>query len=120
MQRYNKKGVNPALYDPRNKFDNIDLSCKLEALETSLRKQDIRIAFPNCITSVQERELMDSVFGNFYFGSPLSYHLQAVGFSYKVLSNIKNEHMVSFGCKSRISFNLPMHFLPPQSQHTPN
>ena len=36
----NKKGVNPTLYDPRNKFDNIDFSCKLETLETSLRKQD--------------------------------------------------------------------------------
>lgn len=24
--------------------------------------------------------------------------------------------MVSFGCKSEISFNIPMHFLPPQSQ----
>ena len=36
------------------------------------------------------------MFGNFYFGSPLSYSLQAVDFSYKVLSNIKNGNMVSF------------------------
>ena len=28
--------------------------------------------------------------------------------------------MVSFGCKSEISFNLPMHFLPHQSQLMPN
>ena len=35
-----KKGVNPTLCDSRNKFDNIDFSCKLETLETSLRKQD--------------------------------------------------------------------------------
>ena len=50
----NKKGVNPTLYDPINKFDNIDFSCKLETLETLLRKQDTRIAFSHCVTSVQE------------------------------------------------------------------
>ena len=118
--KINKKGVNPTLYDPRNKFDHIDFSCKLETVETSWRKQDKRIAFSHCITSVQEGELTDSMFGNFYFGSPLSYHFQAVDFSYKVLSNIKNGHMVSFGCKSEVSFNLSMHFLLPQSQLIPN
>ena len=61
-----------------------------------MRKQGTRIAFSHCITSVPERELTDSMFGNFYFGSPLSYNLQAVDFSYKVLSNIKNGNMVSF------------------------
>ena len=30
----NKKGGNPTLYDPRNKFDNIDFNCKLEMQET--------------------------------------------------------------------------------------
>ena len=38
------------------------------------------------------------MFGNFYVGSPLSYQIQAVDLSYKVLSNIKNGHMVLFGC----------------------
>ena len=109
-----QKGVNPTLHDQRNKFDSIDFSCKLEKMETSLRKQDKQIAFLHCITSVQERELMDSMFGKFYFGYPLSYHLQAVNFNYKALCNNKNGHMVSFGCKSEISFNLPMHFLRPQ------
>ena len=116
----NKKGVNPTLYEPINKFDNIEFSCKLETLETSLRKQDTQIAFSHCITSVQERKLTDSMFRNLYFGSPLSYYLEAVDFSYKVLSNIKNGHMISFGWKSKICFKLPMHFLPPQSQLIPN
>ena len=71
----NKNGVNPTLYDSKNKFDNIDFSCKLETLQTSLRNQDTRNAFPNCITPIQEREQTDSMFGNYYFGSPLSYHL---------------------------------------------
>ena len=84
-----KKGVNPKLYDPRNKFDKTGFSCRLETLETSLRKQDAQIGFSHCIASVQERELTDSMFDNFCFGSPLSYHLQAVDFSYEVLSNIK-------------------------------
>ena len=44
----NKKGVNPTLYDPRNKFDNIDFSCKFETLETSLRKQD-ELLFHNAL-----------------------------------------------------------------------
>ena len=56
------------------------------------------------------------MFGNFYFDSPFSSLLQTVNFSYKVFSTIKNGHMVSFACKSEISFNIPMHFLPPQSQ----
>ena len=85
-----------------------------------MREQEIRIAFSHCITSVQERELTDSMFGDFYFGSPLSYHLQAVDFSIKVLSNIKNERAVSFGCKSEISFNLLMHFLTTQAHLMPN
>ena len=71
----NKNRVNPTLYDSKNKFDNIDFSCKLETLQTSLRNQDTRNAFPNCITPIQEREQTDSMFGNYYFGSPLSYHL---------------------------------------------
>ena len=69
--------------------------------------------------SVQERELTDSMFGDFYFGSPLSYHLQAVDFSIKVLSNIKNGHAVSFSCKSEISFNLLIHFLTTQAHLMP-
>ena len=72
----NKKEVNPTLHDSRNKFDNIDFSYKLETLETSLKLQDTRIAFSHCITLVQEKELTDSMFGNFYFGFPLSCHLQ--------------------------------------------
>ena len=44
-------------------------SCKIETLETSLRNQDTRIVFSHCITSLQERELTDSMFGNFYFGN---------------------------------------------------
>ena len=70
--------------------------------------------------SVQERELTDSMFGDFYFSSLLSYHLQAVDFSNKVLSNIKNGHAVSLGCKSEISFNLLMHFLTTQVHLMPN
>ena len=97
----NKKRGQSRLYDPRNKFDNIDFSCKLETLETSLKKQDKRITFSHCITSVQEREPTDSMFGSFYYGSPLSYHLQTVDFSSKVLSHIKNGYMVSFGCKTK-------------------
>ena len=84
----NKKGVNPTLYDPRNKFDNIDFSCKFETLETSLRKQDERIAFSHCVTSFQKRKLTDSMFGNFCFSSPLLYHLRPVDFNFNVLSKI--------------------------------
>ena len=85
----NKNGVNPSLYDPRNKFYNIDFSCNPETMEALLRKQDTLIAFSHCIRKRhRERELTDYMLGNFYFDSLLSYYLQAVDFSYKVLSNI--------------------------------
>lgn len=74
------------LYDSRNKFYNIDFSLELELLETLMKNQDTQIASSHCILSVREKELKDSMLGNFYFDSPLSYHLHV---SYKVLSNIK-------------------------------
>ena len=101
------------LYDSRNKFYNMDFSFELELLETLIKNQDTQIAFSHCIFSVREKELNDSMLGNFYFDSPLSYHLHV---SYKVLSNIKNGlKMVVLGCKREINFNLPMYFLPLQS-----
>ena len=48
----------------------------------------------------------------------MSYHFQAVDVSYKVLTNIQNGHVVSFYYQSK-SFNLSVHFLPPQSQPLP-
>ena len=76
LKDINKRGANPTLCDPRNKLGNINISCKLEKLETSSRKQYKQIVFSHCITSVQERPLTNSMFDNFYFGSPLSYHHQ--------------------------------------------
>ena len=107
----NKKNNESKLDDPRSKFDCIDLNCILETEEVWLRKQVTRIAFSYCINTVQQRELTDSEF-NFYFSSPLPWHLQAVDLSYKVLRNIKNGPMISFDYRSEISFNLPMHFPP--------
>ena len=119
----NKNGVNPTLYDSRNKFDNIDFSCKLETLQTSLRKQDTRNAFSHCITPIQEREQTDSMFGNYYFGSPLSYHLlvstrpvetggaaatPSPGFCYLIFFlNWKNSVKVKNSIKLKTSWNSP-------------
>ena len=111
MKSCKQKNNESKLYDPRSKFDSIDLNCILETEEVWLRKQVTRIAFSYCINTVQQRELTDSEF-NFYFGSPLPWHLQAVDLSYKVLRNIKNGLMISFDYRSEISFNLPMHFPP--------
>ena len=56
----NKKVVNSTLFDPRIKFNNINFNCKLETLESLVRKQGTPIVFSHCITSVQEeRELAD-------------------------------------------------------------
>ena len=63
----NKKGFNSTFYDSINKFDNIEFICKSETLEASLKKQDTCVAFSYCITSIQERELTDFMFGNFLF-----------------------------------------------------
>ena len=60
LKDINKRGANSTLCDPRNKFGNINISCKLEKLETSLRKQYKQIVFSHCITSVQERPLTNS------------------------------------------------------------
>ena len=84
----NKKGVNPILYDPRSSFDNIDLVVNLEHWKLHWESKKHELHF-HTASPVQERELTKSMFGDFYFGSPLSYHLQAVDFRIKVLSNIK-------------------------------
>ena len=51
----NEKGVNLTLYDPRNKFGNINFSYRLETQETQLRKEDTRLTFSHCITSIQKK-----------------------------------------------------------------
>ena len=50
----NKKVVNSTLFDPRNKFNNINFNCKLETLESLVRKQGTPIVFSRCITALPQ------------------------------------------------------------------
>ena len=88
FKNLNKRDIGSTLYDPRNNHDEEMFNERLEILESSLKNQHKNIAFAHCITSKENRLTESTMFGNFFIGSPLSYHLLAVDFSFKILSNI--------------------------------
>ena len=71
---------------------------KLTNLEQSLANQNKKIGFSHCFVSSKNRLKQNTMFGQFYFGSPLSYQLQAADFSFGILSNIPNSRKIPYDC----------------------
>ena len=47
-----------------------------------------RIGFPTCVTPLEKRTSSSTKYGEFFFGSPLSYQLLVMEFNFKLVTNI--------------------------------
>ena len=102
-----KRGISCTLYDPRIDFDQDCFNRKVAIFSQKLRTEDYRIGYGHCIPN-ENNEYVDTKFGKFAFGSPLSYQLQSVEENYKFISNLPvcNQSSTEVG-----DVDLPLNFL---------
>ena len=82
-----KQGISSTLYDPRIYVDNERFMQKVKKFKLQIMNIDKRIGFGHCIP----RETVDYVntkYGDFPLGSPISFHLQPIEDNFLILSNI--------------------------------
>lgn len=81
------RGISSTLYDPRRDKDTPQDSLNL--MQAKLQERDKKIGFACCVPPVGlNQEEINTKFGQFVVGSPLSFHLNPVGFTTKVETNI--------------------------------
>lgn len=83
----NKQGINSTLFDPRINHDYTYFSQCVDTFKEKLANEDIRIGYAHCIPN-KGFSYVDTKFGMFPLGSPLSFHLQAIDDDFKLLTNI--------------------------------
>jgi len=88
------RGINPTTYDPRVKEkQQLDVP-RVKEMEIKLQSIDPLIDFSHVIPN--KLELLNSIdtkWGAFLIGSPLSFHLSAVDFNYKVITSLELEDL---------------------------
>ena len=118
QKRVTRKGINCTLYDPRINFDHDKFTSRYIEMQQKLRNTDERIGFAHCITPIEQQTLSETKYGVFTFGSPLSYHLQAVEFNYKILTNIEKQHTITKTVTNNLG-KLPYLFIDSKSELVP-
>jgi len=85
-KQINKHGINSTLFDPRINHDNTTFQKDILQFKNKLQNEDCRIGFAHCIPD--SVNYVKTKFGQFPLGSPLSFHLQPIEDSFKILTNI--------------------------------
>ena len=83
----NEIGINSTLYDPRINHDNSYFKEVVDVFQRKLASDDKRIGYAHCIPN-NGFSYIDTKFGLFPLGSPLSFHLQPIEGSFELLTNI--------------------------------
>jgi len=88
------RGINPTLYDPRiNEQRQLNVE-RMEAMQSKLKSINPGIGFAQVISSdYQNLASVDTNWGSFLLGSPLSFHLTTVEFNFKVITNLTTENI---------------------------
>ena len=74
-------GIKPTIYDPRNMKRMQEMQAKLTAM-------DPLIGFAQVIPPPSAIQMVDIKFGKHAFGSPLSFHLNAVDFNFGIFNDL--------------------------------
>ena len=82
-----KQGISSTLYDPRIYVDNERFMQKVKKFKLQIMNIDKRIGFGHCIPH-ETVEYVNTKYGDFILGSPISFHLQPIDDNFHIPSNI--------------------------------
>ena len=85
----NKRGIYSTLYDPRLFFNEHHMNLKVLELQKKLIEVDYKIGFAHVVPPIHTYKYVNTRFGHFPTGSPLSMHLQVVEPHFEIISNIE-------------------------------
>ena len=96
------RGISSTLYDPRKVSDrNINWD-SVSNLIVNLSKRDKNTPFVTCVPPPPR-------YGMFHIGSPLSFHLNPVGFTTNIITNITKQNTPELTLHEFVS--LPLNFI---------
>ena len=87
-----KRGVSSTLYDPRPvKHRTIDWK-NIGTLKRRLENKNSKSPFVTCVSNISDAKKINTPHGMFDIDSPLSFHLNPVGFTTNIITNINAKH----------------------------
>ena len=107
-----KQGISSTLYDPRIYVDNERFMQKVKKFKLQIMNIDKRIGFGHCIPH-ETVDYVNTKYGDFPLGSPISFHLQPIEDNFHILSNITKsiDNSIIKSSVSGSACNLPFEFL---------
>jgi hypothetical protein len=85
----NKRGIKSTLYDPRLLFNEQYMNLKVLEIQKKLIEVNYKIGFAHVVPPIHTYKYVNTRFGPFPTGSPLSMHLQVVEPHFEIVSNIQ-------------------------------
>ena len=83
------RGISSTLFDPRRLNNSEVYSNRLLQMQNNLSLKDKKIGFSCCVPPKESvKGTINTRYGEFVIGSPLSFHLNTIGFATKVETNI--------------------------------
>ena len=86
-EQADKQIISSTLYDPRIYVDNERFMQKVKKFKLQIMNIDKRIGFGHCIPH-ETVDYVNTKYGDFPLGSPISFHLQPIEDNFLILSNI--------------------------------
>ena len=107
-----KQRISKTLYDPRKCVGNERFMQKVKKVKLQIMNIDKRIGFGHCIPH-ETVEYVNTKYGDFSLGSPISFYLQPIEGNFHILSNITKsiDNSISKSSVSGSACNLPFEFL---------
>ena len=90
------KGITSTLYDPRKVDDRAINWAKINLLKERLAERNNKTPFVTCVPPKCDGKKVNTRYGMFQIGSPLSFHLNPVGFTTNIITNIPELSMSPF------------------------
>ena len=90
------KGITSTLYDPRKVDDRAINWEKINLLKERLTERNNKTPFVTCVPPKCDGKKVNTRYGMFQIGSPLSFHLNPVGFTTNIITNIPELSMSPF------------------------
>ena len=90
------KGISSTLYDTRKVDDRAINWEKINLLKERLAERNNKTPFVTCVPPKCDGKKVNTRYGMFQIGSPLPFHLNPVGFTTNITTNILELSMSSF------------------------
>ena len=95
-KKRSSKVITSTLYDPRKFYDRAINWEKTNILKERLAERNNKTAFVTCVPPKCDGKKVNTRYGMFQIGSPLSFYLNQVGFTTNIITNIPELSMPPF------------------------